>query len=559
VIEPADTVRLHITPFDANLLPAVLPASVRPKAANISYHTLEAFSDKRYGFVDLPAAEAERVRKRLNGSILKGVKMRIEKARRSDMPSPAGVEALAEPNAPQKKEKNTKKTKDKSKKRKRDGEEIVGAEIEDGRKVKRGWTTAEEPVSRRDRKRERRKDAGGTSESGKKAEKKRKQAKSQFTEEPEVLFKTVLPHDPAAVMQNGEADDFKKKDKRNRKREVVIHEFENTTRFPTFLKDAEPNGVAKKATEYVDGQGWIDEDGNVVEEVKTRRKARSDKKSKPTSSRKVKVENPKTVAEEEDKPNEQTSVAAAPADEAEKPAFVVPAKPAAKTEVATPVSILKSSPSRPKSSGSARSLTIKIPPPPSTPTITPATGTTASSQAVVHPLEALYKRPRDANGEAIAEQTEGFSFFTTDASDHEDGEPGAKPLGVQMPMTPYTRADFEWRGQRSAAPTPDTAFASRSFKFWAGDGERDDEEESNGQQQAENDVVHGETDEDESMADAADEEEEAEKVAAVPAALDKEKWFWEQRGDLNRAWRTRKRMYAKEKRYRGNKARAERV
>ena len=73
--------RLYISPFTPELLPIVLAPSVLPTASNISFHSLQTFPERNYGFVDLPAMEATKVKKKLHGSILKGSKVKVEEAR----------------------------------------------------------------------------------------------------------------------------------------------------------------------------------------------------------------------------------------------------------------------------------------------------------------------------------------------------------------------------------------------------------------------------------------------------------------------------------------------
>src|SRR5712664_3144660 len=77
----ADYTRLHITPFNPTLLNAILPPSILPNARNISYHTIETLPEKAYGYVELPKMDADKIKKKLNGSILKGIKVRIEAAK----------------------------------------------------------------------------------------------------------------------------------------------------------------------------------------------------------------------------------------------------------------------------------------------------------------------------------------------------------------------------------------------------------------------------------------------------------------------------------------------
>ena len=58
-------VRLHITPFTPALLKVYITPSVLPVAKNISYHTVETFPEKGFGFVELPAMEAQKLKKKL--------------------------------------------------------------------------------------------------------------------------------------------------------------------------------------------------------------------------------------------------------------------------------------------------------------------------------------------------------------------------------------------------------------------------------------------------------------------------------------------------------------
>src|SRR3954447_9464317 len=74
-------IRLHITPLSPNLLNAILPSSIAHLAEAISYHTLDVFPERNYGYLELPSMEAEKLKKKLNGSILKGKKIQVEEAR----------------------------------------------------------------------------------------------------------------------------------------------------------------------------------------------------------------------------------------------------------------------------------------------------------------------------------------------------------------------------------------------------------------------------------------------------------------------------------------------
>ncbi|TPX18604.1 uncharacterized protein E0L32_002461 [Thyridium curvatum] len=535
--------RLHITPLDSELLPVVVPAAALPQAQNISFHTLETFPEKRFGFVDLPAADADKLKKKLSGAVLRGVKIRVEMARKDDILQPAGAEALASTDAKKEKRSKKKDGEHKKKKRKRDGEELVGVELEEGRKVKRGWTVSESEKIQKERSKKDKDRSKKEKDKSKDKDKKQKkrETRSKFTDHPECLVKTVLPPNRVPAEGEGASEPTKRKGKKERSREVTVHEFEHTTKFPTFLKSQKDNGKGGPNLEYIEGQGWVNADGDVVESVKSTRPKPAAKQAAPkksvvatataddddsTSSSGTSSDDTSSEEEEDeeddDEEDEDTRVDA----EEEDKAHSLQDIPEDKT--------LPLESPRPKSSGSARSLTIKIPP--ATPLV-PKT---------VHPLEALYKRQAAAPGQEKPPAGEGFSFFG--AGDTDDIEEDDELPPSQPPMTPFTKMDFDTRLVRSAAPTPDTAFANRKFNFWP-QGEEDQDEDE-------------ELEEDTLMADAGqrgDEEEQDEDGDKPTATGDFQKWFWEHRGDLNRSWKKRRKAASKEKRYRENRARAGRA
>ncbi|KAH8899911.1 hypothetical protein GQ53DRAFT_709175 [Thozetella sp. PMI_491] len=529
--DPSTYTRLHITPLNSDLLSVVLPAAVRPNARNISYHSIETFPEKGYGFVELPTEDAEKLRKKLHGAVLKGVKLRVEPARPSSMPEPMGDAALAK-DKDGKKEKKQKK--DKSKKRKRDGEEIVGIALEEGRKVKRGWTVADEPPAKKEKRDKSKKDQG-------EKKKEKKKVKSKYTNHDECLVRTILPAHVAKAAEADEASSGRKK--KDKSREVVIHEFEKTTKFPTFLKSTAVSTKSKPPPEYVDGKGWVDAEGNVVEAARKKQVPQKDDSSSSSGD------------SSEDEPTAQlASTSDDSASESEEEERV---ESPVETQKITPRSLgnLPSSPlalksdNRPKSSGSTRSLTIKIPP------VTPAT----PAAAKVHPLEALYKRPKNEDGTVGKADSEAkdFTFFGGgDVEEEEEEALGGTPAPssqAQPPMTPYTRQDFEFRNVRSAAPTPDTAHPNRSFKPWAHDDAEDDLDEDPEEENLNEDENNEDEDED------GPKPEGATTSGGDQATSDFQAWFWEHRGDLNRSWKKRRRMMTKEKRYRENKSRTDRA
>ncbi|KAF2962618.1 hypothetical protein GQX73_g10955 [Xylaria multiplex] len=542
--------RLHITPFDLSLQNLVIPTSFLPRARNISYHTIETFPERRFGFVDLPAMDADKLKKKLNGAVLKGTKIRVETARPESIPEPT-----ADPDTS--KAKNEKK---KSKKRKHDADVIEGVHLE-GRKVKRGWTTNEQQMieeKRKKAKKDKEDDKSSKNEKKDKKDKKKNKAtvKSKYTDDPECLFKTKLPG-PSVSTETKEADGEAPTQKRRRKqksdREVIVHEFEKTTKYPTFLKSNSTTANAEVTT-YKDDIGWVDSAGNVVEPAKSKKRQEGIPAPAPP---KPKIAVPIPPGEEDD--DDETSSSGSSSDEDDDTSSsgsesevsdqrtekVAPLKQlkVETSAVGSPVVVLGPGSARPKSSGSVTSLSIKIPP-------------TTPAAKKIHPLEALYKRPPE--GDSVAgggPEAKPFSFFGNE-DDMEEDEDSAVPAS-QAPMTPFSKQEFEYRNIRSAAPTPDTAHPSRSFNFWASrdsadDAELDDEDDVEGLGDVEEE--QDQKDKDVDMEDGA----AGGQTSQMPGS-DFQKQFWERRGDLNRAWRKRRKSAAKEKRYRDNRARAERA
>ncbi|KAL7910811.1 hypothetical protein GGI35DRAFT_445669 [Trichoderma velutinum] len=562
--DTSDFVRLHIAPLDAELIKVVIPAAVLPTARNISYHTLETFPERRYGFVELPEADAEKLRRKLNGTTLKGSKMRIEKARPETQLEPNGDEE----EIPEKKKKP-------SKKRKREPDVLEGVVLQD-RQVKRGWTETPTTTKRRDRK-----DKDKENKDKKKEKEKMKRPKSKYTEGDECLLKTKLPPNTMKNLAPEELEHKKRSKKKGSSRQVVIHEFEKTTKFPSFLKTA-TTADRKSATEYVKGKGWVDEEGNVVEEVKEKEKAKLPQRPKKAPQPRKVSEEPEdddstsssgtssegTSSEDESEEESEAESEEEMEVEVEKEAAEVPIQATTKTqdeeekdddndsssddtsdsdssseeeedespkaaEQITPTTSKKNAPKSTPTSN--KPLAIKIPPPE-----TPSTGE-------VHPLEALYKRPKsDKENPTSVPKEEPFSFFGGGEDEEEESE--AAPAGLVPPMTPFTSQDYEWRNVRSAAPTPDTAHPSRMHRFWGASPEKDVE--------MEDDVANALREEDQAEEEGEDEDDGSPAQGRQSATTDFQKWFWDNRRDLNRSWMTRRKTAAKEKRHRENKARA---
>lgn len=549
------TVRLHITPFRPELLSLYLAPSVLPLATNISYHTVETFPEKGFGYVELPEAEAQKLKKKLNGSTLKGSKVRIEMAKSEKRKAREEADAAKDAAEAERSSKRSKKEK-KEKKRKEQGI-LEGVELPDERKVKRGWT---EPPSKSKKERKEKKDKTKDKEA------KHQQKASKYTKEPELLFKAKLTPVAATEVARKEKKDKKekkeKKDKKSKSREVIVHEFEKNSKTPSFLKETKIVASNKPAVEYVNGQGWVDEDGNVVEPETG--KARN-----------------RRVLELVDKPveteNKKTAVAPAKSSKKEsKKAKITPPPESSSEDESEESSVVSSSSEDESSDSEDEESDAESASPTPDQAINGAkaqqnTQSTPSTEKEVHPLEALFKRPKpesDAVATPVKKLTPintSFSFF--DNEETMDVDETGEPV-ENAPTTPFTQRDLEWRGLRSAAPTPDTAAIGRRFSFdWrkgshdADDDDDDDDDmadieaehqlSQNTKANASNKRLPGLVEE--------DEDEDADTGAAHPDANEEKpesefrKWFWENRGDLNRAWKKRRRDTLKAKRHSENR------
>ncbi|KAJ5121212.1 Nucleotide-binding alpha-beta plait [Penicillium bovifimosum] len=509
-----ESTRLHITPFTPEILPSVLPASVRSLATDISFHEITTFPENNYGYVTLPKMEAEKIKKKLNGSILKGKKFKVEAARPSKRHR---EEEDAVPEAPS----SVKKKSKKSKKQEPENGVLDGFELPADRKVKRGWTETS------DAKQERRK----SEKKEKKDKEKKLQPKSKYTDKSECLFRATIPPNRASDL----APDDKKAKKKKALKDNVVHEFAKTVTQPSFLRTAEESAVPTATFE--EGKGWIDSTGNVREPANekiskdsyrpgkipgAKEKRPTKSAAKETKKRPTKEVSPEVSSESEDytsssgSSSEEISVSESEVDEGK--------EDDAKTQ-------LQQKTAKSESDSDADASTHDKTPNPSASAemaIEPVQEVEPDTLVKeVHPLEALFKRAAPtASDDQLAPAAEtGFSFFGNDI-ESEDEPQVAEP---QTPFTPFTKNDLQNRGQRSAAPTPDTTAAARHMTWNESDGSDDD-------------VM---IDSPVTKSRLADGEEKEETEFA--------KWFWENRGENNRAWKKRRRDAAKEQRQRDNR------
>ncbi|KAG6035793.1 hypothetical protein E4U19_004291 [Claviceps sp. Clav32 group G5] len=583
--------RLHITPLDQDLLKVVLPASVLPQARNISLHTLETFPEKRYGYVDLPEADAEKLRKRLNGTTFKGVKMRIEKARPMPVHEPEDADAAAAADArKERKKRKAEEARDGNSKRRRDLNVVEGVLLKD-RKVKRGWTESTDSKVRSKRSKDKHADKGQDKDKDKEKEKhKTKRLKSKYTDQDECLLKTRLPPNVAANLPASEAHKKKRTKNKSLARQVTVHEFERTTTFPSFLKHVVPERKGKEPVEFVQGKGWVDEDGALVEAVQCKdrredvRGESTKKKEKENKGKKQKKEIVESNSDDEDDTSSSGTSSDEDEDEDEdkdkdrdaemsvtdtSPTDSAIASPQKETRPLrkdpVPASTRPSSSSSSSSaSSSASSTSDEDDDDDDTPEDQPQpqqeqeqdqehqTNLTLDIPATKtpHPLEALYKRDITTTTTTPAQAPTPFSFFAHDPEDSPDSPDSPEPhtAAAPAPTTPYTRQDLEYRNLRSAAPTPDTANPARRRAFWAPDHDQDEDygeyynEEDEGEEEEEGGEEGGAG--------------KGKGDAQRGEAGDFQSWFWQNRRDLNQAWMNRRKTAAKERRHRENKARA---
>ncbi|KAF2167858.1 hypothetical protein M409DRAFT_53814 [Zasmidium cellare ATCC 36951] len=529
--------RLHITPFNPDLLDRYISLSLKPQATNISFHTVETFPERGFGYVELPTMEAQKLKKKLNGSTLKGAKVKIEEAK-PEKKKRKSSDAVEE-------DVDDKKARKKAKKEKRKKEQgvIPGHELEEGRRVKRGWDE-KNPLRTSSKKED-----GGL-------------------ESKKMRFKTVVPPNKVESVEKEKSKVKKDKKERKGKKEVVVKEFAKTTKPLSTATVA-----SRKGARYEEGVGWVDEDGNVVEEEQPQKKRRrskaakeapepepeaepepesepepeheleSDSEAEPEAARKQ-----QTIAEEETGPASEDSGAESDGGQAEQPEEQNDSSDSDTSDAAMSEDdddqvdrqLKQAQTNLACNAAVEREQSNSIPIADAFPSAEVEAASAVDKE--IHPLEALFKRPAPNAEEAVKAKRPtpidtSFSFFNRGADDDE------VVIENNPPQTPHTKQDLEWRSIRSAAPTPDTAAIGKrfSFPFAAEDVDNVDDVDQ---------------DEDIDMQDA----DEEEAVTGAEKGKDGEreesefrKWFYDNRGDLNRSWKKRRREEKKIARQRENR------
>ncbi|EFR05154.1 hypothetical protein MGYG_08167 [Nannizzia gypsea CBS 118893] len=520
--------RLHITPLDAAILETVLQPSIRPLATDISFHTIETHPENNYGFVSLPRAEAERLTKKLNGAFLKGRKLRIEEAR----PAPSS-QLQVEPEVRAQSTGSTGPEKGVARKRKAIDHVIEGYELPSPRKVMRGWTEPRASSGRSKKK-----------DSDSKESKKSKQP-SKYSSGSECLFRTVPPANKSTKTKSSSSK------KKGGDESVTVHEFKRTVKHPSFVKSGENVASSKLTGEYVEGKGWVDREGNVKEEPpkKSERPAQTPVRNKQT---------PKTEkkADAAESPAASDKSGSSAADSSSSEDYTSSDGSDSSSESESDEKAEEDDESDTSSTGTSSSEESESEKLEAVERETPAPTVEGNKDTPkVHPLEALFKRPKPSNisipNPQLTIDTQ-FSFFGNAEESGSDDE--ARDKLYTEPQTPFTVQDLQSRSMRSLAPTPDTALPTK-ITFWGEDSNM-------------NDLHHDDDDDDDDDGpDTPSAERELPSSPTKPgakrgkdAAEDSEfaQWFWENRGDNNRAWKRRRREAGKEKRQRENRSHSSR-
>jgi len=548
-LEP-DRKRLHITPFNPDLLDRFIPLSLRPLASGVSFHTVQTYPERGFGYVELPAMEADKLKKKFNGSVLKGSKVKIENAKPEKKRK---VEVEVEEDGDARKERKRAK----KEKRRREEGVLPGRELEEGRHIKRGWKDE------------------AADKVGKKSVKAKSGNKDSVSslEGKKMRFKTTIPPNAAPMEKTlkSKSKDKKEKEDRVAKHSAVVQEFAKAQKpAPSVGKSK-----SKRAVSFEDGQGWVDEEGNVVE---TASKSKRPRKERLTAL--VETDQAKDASEgAENATAPKTAPVQPPADPTPEPILTASVTVATDDESSS----LSSSSEEPSSeddqsesdddlegeeadldhtqSSPVRVGTFNERISSHSPDAEDSAIAVESPAKEVHPLEALFKRPRPVKSpESIRKPKPqpidtSFSFFNSSGAD-EDMDVEEDGSADYPPQTPHTKQDMEWRGMRSAAPTPDTAAIGRKFSFPFARGDESDIDEDENEDV---DVDAGVEAEDEDLPDANQVPVTGTKQGQEREESEFRKWFFENRGDLNRGWKKRRREERKAKRQRENRRLSRRV
>ena len=514
---PEEKLRLHITPFSKSLAQFVQLAYPSIPPESISYHTLETFPENSYGYLELAPMEADRLKKKLNGSILKGKRLRIEHAH----PQKRGLD----PELDNEDSASSSRAETKGSKRARRSD-LQGYELTSERKVKRRWT---EPGKGK------RPNSLDNSVSPSVA--------SKYTDKSECLFRVqALPNKKNSVsgLATKEQDRHSK-----RKKGTIIHEFGNSAIQPSFIREETGVGDVGAAAEYIDGKGWVDKDGNIIEEASKRQLRSRNHTGEPQMARILLKSTTSTVAQASTTNGRVSSTGGdEDQDEPGNSRSKTPTNEVSLAEVQDSTEALsgRASSSATSSSGTQSESEqeevgepereLKASASDSSDKIQDGPDGIPTTNTTLHPLEALFKRPNQAasqtSGRRPLEIKTTFNFFEPDDEQ-------------TVPQTPFTTRDLQLRGLRSAAPTPDTALPTRRFFADSSSPSSITDVEDGA------DLVR--------PSDGGTQPQEPKRDGESEFAT----WFWKNRGENNRAWKRRRREAMKEKRQSENRQRDHKI
>lgn len=508
--------RLYISPLSSDNLSRIIPPGKHHLIESQSFHTLDSFPEKPYGYLTLPQSLAQILRKKYHGSILKGAKMKVEEARPERRKRKTGAEAEAEEAKAQEKEERRSKRKRGTK----DEEGVLkGIEVPEGRKVKRGWSDTAGDKRQRD---------------GERSSKKSRKADGDS----QLVFRTSVPPNATPETTNGgetsksEAKKSKRASKAGTLTEII--EREKTTKFPTFLRSeqAAKDGKSASTKGYVEGKGWIDADGNIVEEASKKRRTRATAQPQPTSPQSASSASSSAVSSSISSLSSASDAEAEGEAEAEAEAADTPQATTAATD-ATSTSPREPTPNisitsadaadQPQPSKEPSALEALFKRPSTTASSTASATASAPSRKAIATRSSTLKAPFAffPSGTPTSDPTPSIDTSAanrlapiTSSSSSSTLASKRKPSTLQInptPATPFSRRDLDARSLRSAAPTPDTAAIGRRFRPpWSGaegrEGSRDTPESiaSQGRSSLGADAVAGVGEGDEVGADAGD-------------------------------------------------------
>lgn len=518
-----DYTRLYITPFNPSLLDILLGPSGKSQARSTSFHKQQTFPERGFGYIELPAMEAQKLKRKLNGSTLKGAKVRVEeaKAEKKRKLEDGDEEDVDE----------GKKVRKRERRERREREEGVlpGYELEEGRMIKRGWTEDGTKVKKPKKEKSNGSRTSGKSEVG--------------FESKKLRFKTAASPvaNAAEGKDHGATKPKKDKDSKKHKDKQVVEEFSKRTKLSN-IQQTDPDSM--HGTTYEDGRGWVDEHGTVVEpehaSTKRRRGREPSLNREPISaieSHEVANDLVVPVADAHNDGSDRDDIQSEIVDDDQDEDISSDDEKSAEEDEDSEKEEAKADPAP------------------------PASNSAPLAEKEIHPLEALFKRPTTSASEIAKPRPKpintSFSFFgSSGGDDHDDLDAGREVHDSALPpQTPRTKRDLEWRGLRSAAPTPDTAVTSKRFSFSigvAGEEDGEDQREEDADADADADENHPTA-----LQQPNGSAEEVQPATTTVGDHGEEsafrKWFYENRGDLNRGWKKRRRDERKLKRQRENR------